>query len=251
MIKLHNNYFDRTSFNFTNRRFLILDNDVTTFNTEHLHAESVAEVGKKFGYPIVKEKFWDTVGIGYEETYQIIAKASGIDQSVLPMDLWVRETQRYFEEHANSVTVCDDTLEVIEVALSVSMPIVIVSSSPFKVVDRCIEALRRRLKTQKPVIDFMITSDDVELDQKKPHPYPFQLAMERGAALFNAKPETAIVLEDSVNGVKSSVAAGLMTVARPMKFPGETDVDVQARTGRLNEAGAHLCVSDFRDILSS
>lgn len=249
MIRLNKPYFDQESFTFKSRRFLVLDNDVTTFNTEHLHAESVVEVGRKFGFPVKKDTFWETVGIGYEETYEIIAKASGIDSEILPMALWCRETRRYFEEHADTVTPCDDTMAVIEQALNLSMPIAIVSSSPFLVVDRCIDVLRRRLRTQRQVVDLIVTADDVPKDRKKPDPYPFQLAMEQGARLFNAKPETAIVLEDSVNGVTSAVKAGLLTIARPMKFPRETETRFQERQQELADAGAHLCLTDFRGIL--
>ncbi len=250
IIPLDNAYRDMSDISLDNIKLIILDNDVTTFNTEHLHADSVEYVGEKYGYPAPKGLFWETVGIGYEETYEIIKEKTGIDSDILSLDLWVRETQKYFAEHANTVTACEDTLKIIDFALERMIPIGIVSNSPTKIVFQCIESLRHHLGTRHQVIDFMVTCDDVPNDERKPHPRPYEMATQIAKERFRVPLDQILVLEDSVNGVTSSLAAKLLTVARPMKFPGETDQDLENKKITLKDAGSHLVLDDFSDLLS-
>jgi len=57
----------------------------------------------------------------------------------------------------------------------------------------------------------IVCSDDVPPGRTKPHPDLFLRALER----LQVKPEAAVALEDSPNGVRAARAAGILTVAVP------------------------------------
>ena len=64
--------------------------------------------------------------------------------------------------------------------------------------------------------DFVITGPEVAVS--KPHPEIYQRAMQE----FNVLPEECLVVEDSVNGIKSGRAAGAHVVAVGGTFEAET-----------------------------
>jgi HAD superfamily hydrolase (TIGR01509 family) len=63
--------------------------------------------------------------------------------------------------------------------------------------------------------EMMITAENVASQKPQPEPY---LKM---AELMQIRPEEMIVLEDSINGVKSAMSAGALTIAFLSSFPKE------------------------------
>ncbi len=72
-----------------------------------------------------------------------------------------------------------------------------------------------------------------ETPAPKPHPDPYQIALEK----LGLSPEQAIVFEDSLTGIRSSVAAGIKTIG----IASTHDPD------SLIKEGATMVVSDFTD----
>lgn len=84
-----------------------------------------------------------------------------------------------------------------------------------------------------PFFDAIITGEDIT--QGKPHPEPYLITAEKlGLAAADC-----IVIEDSINGVKSGKAAGCQVIAITTTFPKE----------QLLEAGAHFVVDAFSGIV--
>ena len=74
------------------------------------------------------------------------------------------------------------------------------------------------------------------VERGKPEPDLFYYAADR----LNAKPETCVVLEDSVNGIKAAKAAGMLAVGiLAGRHLGPDDADL------LTQAGADYVFSDF------
>lgn len=75
----------------------------------------------------------------------------------------------------------------------------------------------------------VVTAEDIT--RAKPDPEPYQLTVAR----LGFKPEECLVIEDSVNGVRSAVAAGCFVVGLTTSFLPE----------ELRAEGAHLVVDTF------
>ena len=83
-----------------------------------------------------------------------------------------------------------------------------------------------------PFFDDIVTGEDIK--RGKPDPEPYLIAAEK----LGVKPEECVVIEDSINGVKSGHAAGCVVIALTTTFP-EKD---------LLEAGAHFIVRAFSEL---
>ena len=68
--------------------------------------------------------------------------------------------------------------------------------------------------------EFIISSDDVKLH--KPNPSPYLKAMELSGIKFNK----AVAFEDSIAGIRSSLAAKLPTIYVPSNIPGDIDKEI-------------------------
>lgn len=79
--------------------------------------------------------------------------------------------------------------------------------------------------------EFMILGDD--LPQGKPHPLPYQTALNR----LEIKSKDAVTFEDSPSGVRASVAAEIETIGIATTHPPEV----------LKNLGAAIAIQDFTD----
>jgi HAD superfamily hydrolase (TIGR01509 family) len=105
-------------------------------------------------------------------------------------------------------------VELVTEVQAAGLPYALVTSSEPEVVD----AVLAKLDVEFPVI---VCAADVS--HAKPDPEGYLLA----AAKLGVEPQSAIALEDSVNGVRAAEAAGFRTVAVPSVVP------VPARPGRV------------------
>lgn len=72
-----------------------------------------------------------------------------------------------------------------------------------------------------------------EMAHGKPHPLPYQTALER----LGSTPERAFAFEDSTSGVRAAVAAGIETIGMRTSLDDAT----------LRESGAAWTITDFTD----
>ena len=83
-----------------------------------------------------------------------------------------------------------------------------------------------------PFFDVVVTAEDIR--HHKPHPEPYLETTRR----LNLAPETCLVIEDSVNGVRSAHQAGCHVAGMTTSFPADA----------LHEAGAHRTVDTFGEL---
>ena len=103
--------------------------------------------------------------------------------------------------------------ELIAEAKEAGLTLAVASSSTFAWVNGHLDRLGLL-----PSFDAVCTRDDVE--QTKPHPALYQLAVER----LGVEPHEAFAIEDSPNGVTSAKAAGLHCIAAPNPLTAGMDL---------------------------
>ena len=74
----------------------------------------------------------------------------------------------------------------------------------------------------RPFFSTITTGEDII--KGKPHPEPYLKTAEK----LGVAPPNALVIEDSVNGVRSGKAAGCRVIAITTTFPRESLMEVQA-----------------------
>ncbi len=103
-----------------------------------------------------------------------------------------------------------------------------------------VEALLQSLPAElNGIFRGMVTSDAV--DRHKPHPDPYQLALNRSGA----DPEAVVVLEDSSPGLKSARAAGL----RCLLTPSPWDRDLEQCRHHAHAVMDHLGEADQQSVI--
>lgn len=86
-----------------------------------------------------------------------------------------------------------------------------------------------------PYFDIVVTKEDIT--RPKPDPEPYLVTIER----LDVEPSSCLVVEDSVNGICSALAAGCRVAAITTSF----DAPI------LSKTGAHLTVASFDDLARS
>lgn len=104
-------------------------------------------------------------------------------------------------------------VDLLEDAVRSGLKLAVASSSPQNWVNQHLQ----RLKLTH-YFDHILCRDDV--DQIKPHPELYQAAMQR----LGLAPHETIALEDSPNGIRSAVTAGLFCVAVPNPISRQLDL---------------------------
>ena len=83
-----------------------------------------------------------------------------------------------------------------------------------------------------PYFSVVVTGEDIT--RAKPDPEPYRLTVSR----LGVEPRSCWVVEDSLNGVRSGLAAGCRVAALTTSFPGPA----------LAQTGAHLVVAGFAEL---
>lgn len=131
---------------------------------------------------------------------------------------WLRNRMR--ELFAQGVEWKPGARELLLEARAAGLPTALVTSTPRELSDIIIGQLGPD--------NFHITICGDEVEEKKPHPEPYLTA----AAKLGVDITRSVVLEDSLSGVGSALAAGAVTLAVPSEVPLPDDLDVM-RLGSL------------------
>ncbi|GAB4003105.1 hypothetical protein GCM10029992_43420 [Glycomyces albus] len=100
--------------------------------------------------------------------------------------------------------------ELLLEARAAGLPTALVTSTPRELSDLIIDQIGPD--------NFHITICGDEVEEKKPHPEPYLTA----AAKLGVDITRSVVLEDSLSGVGSALAAGAVTLAVPSEVPSPT-----------------------------
>jgi HAD superfamily hydrolase (TIGR01509 family) len=120
--------------------------------------------------------------------------------------------------------------ELLEAARARPLPTALATSTKRELAMRMLSAFDLPLR-----FDAILTADDVVHGKPDPEMY------RKACAAIGVEPKTALVIEDSVNGVKSASAAGCYTVAvrhdhnRSVEFPPVAFIAESMRDPRLHD----------------
>lgn len=111
------------------------------------------------------------------------------------------------ERYENEAFLVPGAREFLDYIHSLALKMVLVTSSPYQLINPCLEKL-------KLIQDFSYIISGEKVKKTKPDPEIFQLALKT----CSIKPEQAITIEDSYNGLLSSLEANILTIAINNKY---------------------------------
>ena len=204
-------------------RALLFDLDGTLAETDSLHLPTWVDTLEPYGVEVDEEFYRD----------RISGRSTGeIVRALLP-DLSDEEgksigdaKEASFRERASELGPLPGLVDFVELGRERGMQIALVTNAPEENVEAILLALKLR-----DFFDTVVLADEVEA--VKPDPAPYKAALKKTAVLA----EEALAFEDSVSGISSSVAAGILTVGIASSQDPE----------KLLGAGAFMTAEDFTD----
>ncbi|MGC8924230.1 MAG: HAD family hydrolase [Candidatus Micrarchaeia archaeon] len=182
---------------------VLFDMDGVISDTEPVHESADEKVLNEYGVN-VDERWKGIKGLRQIDVFTKAIEMYGIKETP---EVLVKKKMRYYKEEIHRITVFNSVLEVIA-KLKGKYMLGLVSSSP----KECVDAVVNKYHLGK-FFDVIITGDDVK--EGKPSPEPYLNAAKR----LGCAASECIVVEDSINGVKSAKAAGMKCVGITNSFP--------------------------------
>ena len=182
---------------------LILDFDGTILDTESPACESTAQIWADHGVELPMD--WWLEGMGTNRKSSWVQELESRLGQVLDQDLVMQARQRIKDEMTEEQPILPGVTELLEAAKRRGISTAIGSSSPHEWVD---PHLKRVGLYEK--FSHVVCRDDVG-GVAKPAPDVFLHALK----LLGVDAGAAAVVEDSPNGLKAAMAAGLRTVVVP------------------------------------
>lgn len=185
---------------------VIFDMDGLMFDTETIYYQSnqktADEIGLPFDYPFYEEY----IGASDEDFFQAIYDRHD-DTAVV--DKFVKQSREDIVKALKSVTLPKKKglLSLLEYLKAEELKLVVASSTERWLVDDLLEK-----EGLAEYFDAVVGGDEVE--KSKPHPAIFLKAWEN----VGVAKEHTLVLEDSLNGIRSAYAAGIPVIMVPDLF---------------------------------
>ena len=184
-------------------KLAIFDMDGLIFDTERLFMETRAKVMKKYGYEHRKEDYIKTIGTAGETLNSILRQLYGPDY---PMERISQETRDTIcaELPQEGPQIKAGIVELLDFFEEREVPCCVASSSNHSL----IESYLTRSGLDR-YFSWIISGEDVK--KSKPEPDIFLKACSH----FNVEPASALVLEDSVNGIQAAYNAQIPVICIP------------------------------------
>lgn len=200
---------------------VVFDFDGLIVDTESVWYEAFRQIFRKLDYDLTIDEFALCIGTSDDVLFdRLKKKVSFTKESVL------REAKSIYKDQLPALKLRDGVLEYLNTAKNLGFKIGLASSS-----NRIwVEGFLDRFDI-KDYFDVIKTADDVA--KIKPDPELYLAAIKE----LRAAPEETIAFEDSVNGLRAALDAGLNVVIVPNKV-----------TGQLNFEGHRLRLNSMSDM---
>lgn len=200
---------------------VIFDLDGVLIDSEPLHERAKQVVVDAHGLEVPTEAFEAFLGKTDRDIFTYIVDTYG--DGTADVEALIDAKQAAYRDLIGELTMVDGARAFLE-AVAARYPTALATSA----VRRNQELAFERFDLM-PFFEAVVVAED--LTHHKPHPEPYLTA----AAGLARPPERCLVLEDSVNGIRSARAAGCTAVGLTTSFPADA----------LREAGAHHVADSF------
>ena len=175
----------------------IFDKDGTLIDTEPLHLRMWIEILKERGYPATDEILKECIGLNYPSMDTLLKGYFGEEFDINLHYPYVNEKTREYEL-LHGIPIKKGFFELSDFLISNGIRSVIATSSMHAEAEFCLKhtGISDRF-------DGIVGGDEIE--NGKPSPEIFLKA----ASLMNCSPSECVIFEDSENGVKAALAAGI------------------------------------------
>ena len=182
---------------------LIFDMDGLMFDTERISQECWETVGRGYGYTFTKDIFDAITGLDNRRMVEVFIAAYGEE---FPFDDILREQrslmwQRIKEE---GVPLKAGLVECLEAGKKRQLKMAVASSSPLDMV-----LFYLRDAKVEDYFDYVLSGEEIK--RGKPYPDVFLAVCQK----LGVSPEKALVLEDSMNGLKAAAAGSIRSIWIP------------------------------------
>lgn len=182
---------------------VVFDMDGVIFDSEKMILDIWIQLGKEHDIPGIEETMYKCLGVNAAETKQIFLRAYGED---FPYDVYVKEASCRYHAKADGgeLPMKPGVVELLTFLKENGYIVGLASSTR----EGCV---RQELEDAGIICYFKeLTCGDM-LKKSKPEPDIYLMACEK----LGVKPEEAIAIEDSFNGIRSAYAAGMTPIMVP------------------------------------
>lgn len=181
-------------------KLAIFDMDGLIFDTERLTKRKLIDKMKERGYELTEDVFMEMLGANAEKNKEILNREYGMDYPHQEIFDAVREAIMD-DVRANGVPIKQGIPELLEYLKQKNIRCVVASSTKSVFVNEYLQ-----ISKLDKYFDAVIGGDMIQ--KSKPAPDIFLKACE----VADTKPDEAVVFEDSENGIRASVSAGIPVV---------------------------------------
>ena len=192
---------------------VVFDVDGVLFDTERLTQQTWLAVSREMGWPQVGEAYLEFVGQNRADIFQKMEDLFGAE---FPKDAFMAacSARSQARMETEGVPMKPGVGEVLELLRSRGVPTALATSTGRPRTKR-----RMEMTGLGPYFSAIITGDQVE--HSKPDPEIYRAACQR----LGVSPAKAVAVEDSPNGIRSALSAGMTAVMIPDLIPSFPELD--------------------------
>ncbi|MCR5608820.1 MAG: HAD family phosphatase [Lachnospiraceae bacterium] len=184
-------------------KFFIFDMDGLMFDTERLFFECVREAASLYGYDYTEEKYIKTIGTAGETLKKVVIETMGKDYPLVEASNKAKELMDIRIEK-DGLPLKSGLLNLLGLLKELNIKCCVASSTNS---DKVIEYLNKA-----GINNYFCNVIGGEMvNRSKPAPDIFLKACDE----CGFSPSEAVVLEDSMNGVRAGIAAGIKVICIP------------------------------------
>ena len=181
----------------------IFDMDGLLLDTERVCQHAFQDACRHLSLPILNEVYLKIIGTNAQSIKHILTTGYGVDLDYDSLRAeWLKRYHGVVEHQA--IPVKEGVIELLDWLKEQNIPLAVATSS-----DR--ELAHTKLKLAGLDGYFAQISSGCEVTHSKPHPEIFLLAAKR----LKVEPQKCLAFEDSSNGVRSAIAAGMQVFQVP------------------------------------